>query len=66
MFLLVNNDEVQRVYLLVHNASNTRPKSLCHPGLQLQRSYPRALYRPITLATDTFLLDIKVSEDLCE
>ncbi|KAG0727771.1 Transferrin [Chionoecetes opilio] len=54
-----NKDEVQRVYLLVHNASNPRPRSLCHPGLQLQRSLPRALYRPVTLTSDAFLPDIE-------
>uniref|UniRef100_A0A0N7ZB72 Transferrin-like domain-containing protein n=1 Tax=Scylla olivacea TaxID=85551 RepID=A0A0N7ZB72_SCYOL len=54
-----SKDEVQHAYLLVHNASNPKPKSLCHPGLHLHRSYPRALYRPITLDSDAFLPDIK-------
>lgn len=43
--------EVRAVYMLVHNASNTNPKSMCHPGFHRERFYPRALYTPTTLET---------------
>lgn len=52
-------NEVKSVYLLVHNASNLDIKSVCHPGLNLQQYYPRALYRPVTSTSDEFLLDIQ-------
>lgn len=47
-----SKDEVQRVYLLGYNASDPKPTSICHPGLQLQRSYPRALYRFVLQPSD--------------
>lgn len=51
--------EVSRAYMLVHNASNPSPKSLCHPGFNLQRFFPPALYRPPTPTTKDVLLDIE-------
>lgn len=44
--------EIRAVYLLVHNASNTQPKTLCHPGFNRQKFFPRALYSPTTLETN--------------
>ncbi|KAK4315705.1 hypothetical protein Pmani_013104 [Petrolisthes manimaculis] len=43
-----NDEEVQRVYILIHNASNPEPSSMCHPGLSPYRYFPTVLHRLIT------------------
>lgn len=57
--LSLPENEVRRVFMLVHNASNPNPRSLCHPGFNLQRFFPPALYRPPTPATKDMLLDVQ-------
>nr|XP_053629551.1 transferrin-like [Cherax quadricarinatus] len=59
----VADKEVKSVYLLVHDPHNTNIKSVCHPGINRQRYYPRALYRPVTSNSDEFLTDIKSQID---
>nr|XP_045581197.1 transferrin-like isoform X2 [Procambarus clarkii] len=54
---IVTGKEVRSVYLLVHNSTNLNIKSVCHPGVNLQRYYPRALYRPVTSTSDEFVTD---------
>nr|AAC64660.1 pacifastin heavy chain precursor [Pacifastacus leniusculus] len=60
---IVTGKEVRSVYLLVHNASNLNIKSVCHPGVNLNRYYPRALVPPVTSTSDEFLPDIKSQMD---
>lgn len=47
IILAANDEDVQRVYLLVHNASNPKPRSMCHPGLSPHLYFPTVLHRLI-------------------
>lgn len=51
--------EPKRAFMLVYNASDPKPKTLCHPGFNLERLFPPALYRPPTFTSKVMLMDIQ-------